>query len=107
MVQPNWKLVAQKYMMLGLFGGKYLICFSAVGTYYLAVWLNEDEEPVHMVRIMKYTDLLVTSVFSHESKAGACRSSFRSGSEAKRPVFQFPCPMRKSARSRQLHHKQN
>ena len=50
------KSVAQKYMMLGLMAG-ILICFSAVGTYYLAVWLNEDEEPVHMVRIMKYTDL--------------------------------------------------
>ena len=50
------KSVAQKYMMLGLLAG-ILICFSAVGTYYLAVWLNEDEEPVHMVRIMKYTDL--------------------------------------------------
>jgi periplasmic protein TonB len=50
------KTVAQKYMMLGLLAG-ILICFSAVGTYHLAVWLNEDEEPVHMVRIMKYTDL--------------------------------------------------
>ena len=50
------KSVAQKYMMLGLLAG-ILICFSAVGTYYLAVWLNEDEEPVHMVRILKYTDL--------------------------------------------------
>jgi protein TonB len=50
------KSVAQKYMMIGLIAG-ILICFSGVGTYYLAVWLNEDEEPVHMVRITKYTDL--------------------------------------------------
>jgi periplasmic protein TonB len=50
------KTVAQKYMMLGLLAG-ILVCFSGVGTYHLAVWLNEDEEPVHMVRIMKYTDL--------------------------------------------------
>jgi periplasmic protein TonB len=50
------KAVAQKYMMLGLLSG-ILVCFSGVGTYHLAVWLNEDEEPVHMVRIMKYTDL--------------------------------------------------
>ena len=50
------KSVAQKYMMLGLLVG-ILVCFSGVGTYHLAVWLNEDEEPVHMVRIMKYTDL--------------------------------------------------
>jgi periplasmic protein TonB len=50
------KTVAQKYMMLGLLAG-ILICFSGVGSYHLAVWLNEDEEPIHMVRIMKYTDL--------------------------------------------------
>ena len=50
------KSVAQKYMMLGLLAG-ILICFSGVGTYHLAVWLNEDEEPVHMVRVLKYTDL--------------------------------------------------
>jgi protein TonB len=50
------KTVAQKYMMLGLLAGV-LVCFSGVGTYHLAVWLNEDEEPVHMVRILKYTDL--------------------------------------------------
>jgi protein TonB len=50
------KAVAQKYMLLGLVAG-ILVCFSAVGTYNLAVWLNEDEEPVHTVRILKYTDL--------------------------------------------------
>ncbi len=50
------KTVAQKYMMLGLMVG-ILICFSGVGTYHLAVWLNEDEEPVHTIRILKYTDL--------------------------------------------------
>ena len=50
------KSVAQKYMMLGLLTGV-LVCFSGVGTYHLTVWLNEDEEPVHTVRILKYTDL--------------------------------------------------
>lgn len=50
------KSVAQKYMMIGLIAG-ILICFSGVGTYHLAVWLNEDEEPIHTVRIVKYTDL--------------------------------------------------
>jgi protein TonB len=50
------KTVAQKYMMLGLLSG-ILVCFSGVGAYHLAVWLNEDEEPIQMVRIMKYTDL--------------------------------------------------
>jgi periplasmic protein TonB len=50
------KAVAQKYMMLGLVAG-ILICFSGVGTYHLAVWLNEDEEPVHMIRAIKYSEL--------------------------------------------------
>ena len=50
------KAVAQKYMMLGLLAG-ILISLSGVGSYHLAVWLNEDEEPIHTVRIMKYSDL--------------------------------------------------
>ncbi|RPI05635.1 MAG: energy transducer TonB [Ignavibacteriae bacterium] len=50
------KSVAQKYMLMGLIAGT-LVCLSGAGSYHLAVWLNEDEEPVHMVRIMKYTDL--------------------------------------------------
>jgi periplasmic protein TonB len=50
------KSVAQKYMMMGILSGT-LISFSGVGTYHLAEWLAEDDEPIHMVRILKYTDL--------------------------------------------------
>jgi protein TonB len=50
------KAVARKYMIYGLAVGS-IICSSAVGTYHLANWLGEEEEPVHMVRILKYTDL--------------------------------------------------
>ena len=50
------KAVAQKYMLYGLATAT-LMAFSAIGTYYLVGWLTEDEEPVHVVRILKYTDL--------------------------------------------------
>jgi len=50
------KAVAQKYMMFGMLFGT-LLTFSSVGSYYLVEWLSEEEEPVHMVRIMKYSDL--------------------------------------------------
>jgi protein TonB len=50
------KAVAQKYMLLGLLFSS-AICLSALGTYHLSVWLSEDDEPIHTVRIMKYTDL--------------------------------------------------
>jgi periplasmic protein TonB len=50
------KAVAQKYMMYGMTAAT-LLSFSFIGSYYLALWLAEEEEPVHMVRIMKYSDL--------------------------------------------------
>jgi protein TonB len=50
------KAVAQKYMMLGMLSGT-LISLSGVGSYHLAVKLAEDDEPIHTVRILKYTDL--------------------------------------------------
>jgi len=50
------KEVAQKYMMIGVVAAS-IISFSFIGSYYLIGWLTEEEEPVHMVRIMKYSDL--------------------------------------------------
>ena len=50
------KAVAQKYMMIGTVAAS-LIAFAFIGSYYLALWLSEEDEPVHMVRIMKYSDL--------------------------------------------------
>lgn len=50
------KAVYQKYMMRGLLLSS-LICGSLVGSYHLAVWLSEDEEPVRMVRVVKLTEL--------------------------------------------------
>jgi TonB family C-terminal domain len=50
------KAVAQKYMMIGVVAAS-ILSFSFIGSYYLVGWLTEEEEPVHMVRIMKYSDL--------------------------------------------------
>ena len=81
------KSVAQKYMMLGLLAG-ILICFSGVGTYHLAVWLNEDEEPVHMVRIVKYTDLGPPPSLTNQAAPAVAASG-----PAVRPSIGVPVPV--------------
>ena len=81
------KKVAQKYMMLGLLAG-ILICFSGVGTYHLAVWLNEDEEPVHMVRIVKYTDLGPPPSLTNQAAPAVAASG-----PAVRPSIGVPVPV--------------
>ncbi len=50
------KAVAQKYMAYGLVFST-LLSFSTIGSYYGIGYLTEEDEPVHMVRILKYTDL--------------------------------------------------
>ncbi len=50
------KLVAQKYMMIGLAIAS-IINLSAAGSYHLAQWLAEEDEPIQTVRILKYSDL--------------------------------------------------
>jgi periplasmic protein TonB len=50
------KAVAQKYMMIGVVAAT-ILSFSFIGSYYLVTWLSEEEEPVHTVRIIKYSDL--------------------------------------------------
>jgi periplasmic protein TonB len=46
----------KKYASIGLTTAV-LLHLSAVGGYYLVQWLNEEEEPVITVRIMKYSEL--------------------------------------------------
>jgi protein TonB len=74
-------------MMLGLLAG-ILICFSGVGTYHLAVWLNEDEEPVHMVRIVKYTDLGPPPSLTNQAAPAVAASG-----PAVRPSIGVPVPV--------------
>jgi protein TonB len=53
---PELKQSYQKYMAMAEFLG---IVFTAglLGAYYLGVYLAREEEPVHVVRIMKYSEL--------------------------------------------------
>jgi len=81
------KKVAQKYMMLGLLAG-ILICFSGAGTYHLVAWLNEDEEPVHTVRIVKYTDLGPPPSLSNQAAPAVAVSG-----PAVRPSVGVPVPV--------------
>ena len=80
------KSVAQKYMILGLVSG-ILICFSGIGTYDLAVWLS-DEEPVQMVRILKYTDLGPPPSMTNQTAAAVAASG-----PAVRPSVGVPVPV--------------
>jgi len=81
------KSIAQKYMMLGMLFST-LISFSAIGTYYLAVWLSEEDEPVHMVRILKYTDLGPPPSLSQQAAPAVAVSG-----PAVRPSVGVPVPV--------------
>jgi len=50
------KQVYQKYMAYAIVIASVSIA-SFVGSYHVIEWLSEEEEPMHTVRIMKYTDL--------------------------------------------------
>jgi protein TonB len=81
------KAVAQKYMMMGI-GLATILSFSLIGSYYLAVWLNEDEEPVRMVRVMKYTDLGPPPSLSNQAAPAVAVSG-----PAVRPSVGTPVPV--------------
>jgi periplasmic protein TonB len=81
------KAVAQKYMMLGLLAGV-LVCFSGIGTFKLVEWLNEDEEPVHTVRILKYTDLGPPPSLTNQAAAAVSAAG-----PAVRPSIGVPVPV--------------
>jgi len=53
---PELKAVYQKYWLTGL-GIAVTLHLLILGSYYLVRLLNEDEAPVMMVKIMKYSDL--------------------------------------------------
>jgi protein TonB len=81
------KAVAQKYMMIGLAAGT-LLMFSGVGSYWLAVKLTEEEEPVHMVRVLRYTDLGPPPSLNNAAAAAVSVSS-----SVVRPSIGVPVPV--------------
>lgn len=50
------KMIAQKAMMIAMVSSS-AVMFGSIGSYYGIGILLEEDEPVHMVRILKYTDL--------------------------------------------------
>lgn len=53
---PELKQLYQKYMMRGVVFGVALVA-GVVGLYYVPQLLATEEEPIHTIRLMKYTDL--------------------------------------------------
>jgi periplasmic protein TonB len=81
------KSVAQKYMMYGMATAT-ILAFSFIGSYKLIEWLSEEEEPVHMVRIMKYTDLGPPPSLSNQAAPAVAVSG-----AAVRPSVGIPVPV--------------
>ncbi len=81
------KTVYQKYMSIGMLIGS-LVCFSGAGSYHLAVWLSEDEEPIHTVRILKYTDLGPPPSLTQQAAPAVAAAA-----QAARPSVGLPVPV--------------
>jgi hypothetical protein len=98
------KLVYQKYMSIGLLTST-IMMFSTIGSYYGIIWLTEEEEPVHMVRITKYSELGPPPSLQSNQAAPAVSVT----GQAVKPSVEFRCPFRmpKSILSRRSHRKRN
>lgn len=82
------KLYAQKAMMIAL-GLSCAFMFSAIGSYYGIGWLLEEDEPVHMVRILKYTDLGPPPSIQNQQAAPAVQVA----EAAVKPSIGIPVPV--------------
>jgi protein TonB len=81
------KAVAQKYMMIGVVAAT-ILSFSFIGSYYLVAWLSEEEEPVHMVRIIKYSE-----IGQAPSLTNTVAPAVAMGGAAVRPSVGIPVPV--------------
>jgi len=81
------KAVAKKYIFWGWVVAT-VLTFSFIGSYYLIGWLTEEEEPVHMVRILKYSDLGPPPSLSHQAAPSVAVAG-----AAVRPSVGIPVPV--------------
>jgi hypothetical protein len=81
------KTVYQKYMSIGMLIGS-LVCISGAGSYHLAVWLSEEDEPIHTVRILKYTDLGPPPSLTNQAAPAVAAAAL-----AARPSVGLPVPV--------------
>ncbi len=82
------KKLYQKYAFVGLAIAA-LMHFGVIGVYYLVGYLQEEEEPVMMVRITKYTDLGPPPSITDATAAPAVQVS----APVARPTVGVPVPV--------------
>src|SRR6185369_268802 len=78
----------QKYAMIGL-SSAVALHLLIVGGYFLAQILNEDDEPIGTVRIMKYTDLGPPPSINNSESAPAVSVS----TPVAKPTVGIPVPV--------------
>src|ERR1043165_757476 len=78
----------QKYASIGLTAAV-LLHVGVIGAYYLIQYLNEEDEPVGMVRIMKYSELGPPPSITNSEAAPAVQVS----AEVAKPTVGIPVPV--------------
>jgi protein TonB len=86
---PELKENYRKYLIRGLVIG-IIFNFSLVGAYWAAVYLDKDEPPVRMVRIMKYSELGPPPSITDTREAIAAKLAV---STAVKPSIGIPVPV--------------
>jgi len=85
---PELKQFYQKFMMRGTIMGVALVS-AVVGLYYVPALLATEEEPIHTIRLMKYTDLGPPPSITQTAAA----PSVAMASTAVKPSIGIPVPV--------------
>ena len=85
---PELKQVYQKFMLRGVMMGVALVA-GVVGLYYVPQLLASEEEPIHTIRLMKYTDLGPPPSITQTAAA----PSIATASTAVKPSIGIPVPV--------------
>jgi TonB family protein len=85
---PELKQVYQKFMLRGVVMAVVLVA-GVVGLYYVPQLLASDEEPIHTIRLMKYTDLGPPPSITQTAAA----PSIATASTAVKPSIGIPVPV--------------
>ncbi len=85
---PELKQVYQKYMLRGVVMSAILVG-AVVGLYYVPQLLASEEEPIHTIRLMKYTDLGPPPSITQTAAA----PSIATASTAVKPSIGIPIPV--------------
>jgi protein TonB len=86
---PELRENYQRYLLRG-FVASIIINFAGVGAYWSAVYLQKDEEPIRVVRIMKYSELGPPPSIAESKLAVAASVAI---SSAVKPSIGIPVPV--------------